>query len=76
MLFVCFHFMPWPHLPPDFEERHESAWLTCPNRLYDPVRGHRLYAEYRALHDHFAGAAKGGDDVLHRLRALRNEATR
>ena len=46
MLFVCFHFMPWPHLPPDFEQRHESAWLTCPNRLYDPVRGHRLYAEY------------------------------
>jgi L-ribulokinase len=36
----------------------------------------RLYAEYRALHDHFAGAAHGGSDVLHRLRDLRNEATR
>jgi alkanesulfonate monooxygenase SsuD/methylene tetrahydromethanopterin reductase-like flavin-dependent oxidoreductase (luciferase family) len=46
MLFVCFHFMPWPHLPDDFEQRYDSAWLTCPNALYDPVRGHRLYAEY------------------------------
>jgi len=36
----------------------------------------RLYAEYRELHDHFAGAQHGGSDVLHRLRALRNEATR
>jgi L-ribulokinase len=30
----------------------------------------RLYAEYRRLHDHFAD---GG--LLHRLRAIRNEAT-
>lgn len=36
----------------------------------------RLYAEYRELHDHFAGALRGGSDVLHRLRALRNEVTR
>jgi L-ribulokinase len=34
----------------------------------------RLYDEYRALHDHFAGAMHGGNDVLHRLRALRSEA--
>jgi L-ribulokinase len=39
----------------------------------DPVRADaydRLYAEYRRLHDHFA---EGG--LLHRLRAIRNEAT-
>jgi len=30
-----------------------------------------LYAEYRALHDHFG---RGGDDVMHRLRALRRAA--
>ncbi|MCG5217834.1 ribulokinase [Streptosporangium sp. KLBMP 9127] len=30
----------------------------------------RLYAEYRRLHDHFADG-----DLLHRLRAIRNEAT-
>ena len=46
MFFVCFHFMPWPHLPADFEQRHETAWLTLPNSVYDPVRGHVLYGEY------------------------------
>jgi alkanesulfonate monooxygenase SsuD/methylene tetrahydromethanopterin reductase-like flavin-dependent oxidoreductase (luciferase family) len=46
MIFVCFHFMPWPHLPADFEQRYESAWLTLPNSLYDPARGHALYGEY------------------------------
>lgn len=30
----------------------------------------RLYAEYTLLHDHFG---RGGNDVLHRLRALREE---
>ncbi len=32
-----------------------------------------LYAEYRALHDHFG---RGGTEVLHRLRAIRNSARR
>ena len=39
----------------------------------DPARADaydRLYAEYRRLHDHFADGA-----MLHRLRAIRNEAT-
>jgi L-ribulokinase len=36
----------------------------------------RLYAEYRELHDHFAGETHGGTGVLHRLRAIRNEAVR
>ncbi len=31
----------------------------------------RLYAEYRELHDYFG---RGGNDVMHRLRALRREA--
>ncbi|MEV0807736.1 ribulokinase [Micromonospora sp. NPDC050200] len=42
----------------------------------DPARAaayDELYAEYRALHDHFG---RGGTDVLHRLRALRNRALR
>jgi L-ribulokinase len=37
----------------------------------DPARAgayDRLYAEYRTLHDHFG---RGGNDVMHRLRALR-----
>src|SRR5690606_16248822 len=39
----------------------------------DPARADaydRLYAEYRRLHDHFADG-----ELLHRLRAIRNEAT-
>ena len=43
--------------------------------LPDPVRAasyDRLYAEYRLLHDHFG---RGGNDVMHRLRALRNEVS-
>ncbi|MEV4467222.1 ribulokinase [Micromonospora echinofusca] len=38
----------------------------------DNVRAYdALYAEYRALHDHFG---RGGDDVMLRLRAMRNAA--
>jgi alkanesulfonate monooxygenase SsuD/methylene tetrahydromethanopterin reductase-like flavin-dependent oxidoreductase (luciferase family) len=53
--------MPWPHLPDDFEQRYESAWLTCPNRLYDPVRGQRLYAEYL---DQLVAAERLGFDAV------------
>ena len=46
----------------------------------DPERGRRydaLYAEYRRLHDYFGyGEAADGNDVLHRLRRIRNEASR
>jgi L-ribulokinase len=44
------------------------AYLPDPERAraYD-----RLYAEYRALHDHFG---RGGSEVMHRLRALRNHS--
>jgi L-ribulokinase len=40
----------------------------------DPARAaayDRLYAEYRTLHDHFG---RGGNEVMHRLRALRAQA--
>ncbi|MFF7159377.1 ribulokinase [Streptomyces sp. NPDC008139] len=48
-------------------ERH--AYTPDPARAaaYDPV-----YAEYRALHDHFG---RGGSDVMHRLRALRTDTS-
>ncbi|KAA1395228.1 ribulokinase [Aeromicrobium ginsengisoli] len=36
------------------------------SKVYD-----RLFAEYTALHDHFG---RGGNDVMHRLHALRREA--
>ncbi|MBG0818802.1 ribulokinase [Planomonospora sp. ID82291] len=57
-------------------KRTEAAYLPDPGRAdaYD-----RLYAEYRRLHDHFGrgeepAGGTAGNDVLHRLRALRNEA--
>jgi len=46
MKFYHFHLMPWPHLPADFAEKHDSAWVWCPNTYYDPVRGHDLYNQY------------------------------
>src|SRR5262245_63954296 len=46
MRFFCFHLMPWAHLPEDFAEHYDSAWVTCPNTLYDPQLGHPLYNRY------------------------------
>ena len=46
MQFFYFHLMPWPHLPADFDRAYSSSWVTLPNRIYDPKRGHRLYNEY------------------------------
>ncbi|MDG4808876.1 ribulokinase [Micromonospora sp. WMMD1120] len=47
---------------------HEAVYRPDPERAraYDA-----LYAEYRALHDHFG---RGGNDVMLRLRAIRNAA--
>jgi alkanesulfonate monooxygenase SsuD/methylene tetrahydromethanopterin reductase-like flavin-dependent oxidoreductase (luciferase family) len=41
-----FHLMPWPYLPEDFDEKFDSAWVWCPNSLFDPVKGQELYNEY------------------------------
>src|SRR5437867_4342864 len=41
--------MSWPHLPADYDG---PAWIWCPNRLYDPSEGHRLYNEYMDLLEH------------------------
>ncbi|MFG1779609.1 ribulokinase [Micromonospora sp. NPDC049048] len=47
---------------------HEGVYQPHPDdaRAYDA-----LYAEYRTLHDHFG---RGGNDVMLRLRAIRNTA--
>ena len=29
----CWHFMSYPYLPTDFDERYETGWVTVPNRL-------------------------------------------
>ena len=46
MKFFFFHLMSWPYLPDDFEKNHDSAWVWCPNALFDPVKGGDLYNEY------------------------------
>ena len=46
----------------------KAAYTPEPGRA---AAYHELYAEYRALHDHFG---RGGSDVMHRLRHLRARA--
>jgi L-ribulokinase len=50
-------------------KRHDDAYLPRPSAaaMYD-----RLYAEYRLLHDYFG---RGENEVLHRLRTIRDSAT-
>src|SRR3954466_6055618 len=42
----CWHFMSYPYLPADFDERYETGWGTVPNRLWDAERSRGLYQEY------------------------------
>ena len=41
-----FHLMPYPHLPDDFEDHYDSAWVWVPNDLFDPDKAHTFYNEY------------------------------
>ena len=43
MRFFSFHLMPYIGLDPSYEG---SAWVTCPNELYDPAVGSTLYNRY------------------------------
>ena len=42
----CGHFMAYPHLPPDFDEKYDSGWITVPNKLWDVEKSRGLYQEY------------------------------
>ena len=46
MKFWMFHLMPWPHLPDNFEDHYDTAWVTCSNGLFDPERGPQVYHQY------------------------------
>ncbi len=46
LTFHYFHLMPWPYLPADFDEKYDSAWVTLPNSIYDPIKGNALYNRY------------------------------
>ncbi|PON14102.1 hypothetical protein C2W62_30870 [Candidatus Entotheonella serta] len=38
--------MAYPYLPADFDETHESGWVTVPNSLWDRDQTDGLYQEY------------------------------
>ncbi len=42
----AWHFMAYPYLPDDFDEKFDSGWVTVPNRLWDRDRSRGLYKEY------------------------------
>ena len=42
----CWHFMAYPYLAKDFDEKQSSGWVTVPNRLWDDERSRGLYQEY------------------------------
>lgn len=46
MEFYYFHLMPYPYLPENFQQQYESTWVTLPNSLYDPEKGHELYNRF------------------------------
>ncbi|HEX6513485.1 MAG TPA: LLM class flavin-dependent oxidoreductase, partial [Chloroflexota bacterium] len=40
------HFMPYPYLPADFDQRFDSGWVTVPNNLWDRDKARGLFQEY------------------------------
>jgi len=42
----AWHFMAWPYLPADFDERYASGWITVPNSLFDRQKARGLYQQY------------------------------
>ena len=42
----CWHFMAYPHLPADFDEKYDSGWVTVPNSLWDAQKSRGLYQQY------------------------------
>lgn len=42
----CWHFMAYPHLPRDFDQKYDSGWVTVPNRLWENEQARGLYQEY------------------------------
>ena len=43
MRFFSFHLMPYPDLPDDYDG---PAWITIPNKLFDPAVGTKIYNRY------------------------------
>ena len=41
-----FHLMPYAHVDLEAIHRLQTAWVTLPNSLYDPIKGAELYNDY------------------------------
>ncbi|WP_158735741.1 LLM class flavin-dependent oxidoreductase [Alteribacillus sp. YIM 98480] len=46
MKFIYQNLMPYRELPKDFNEKYESVFISVPNSLYDPEKGHEMYNDY------------------------------
>lgn len=46
MKFYLMHLMPYADLDLDYDQKHNSAWVTLPNSYYDPKKGAKLYNRY------------------------------
>ena len=42
----CWHFMAYPYLDKDFDEKEYTGWVTVPNRLWNNEKARGLYQEY------------------------------
>ena len=42
----CWHFMAYPYLAKNFDQVHETGWVTVPNSLWDNKKARGLYQEY------------------------------
>ncbi len=42
----CWHFMAYPYLDKDFDQKQYTGWVTVPNSLWDNQRARGLYQEY------------------------------
>ncbi len=42
----CWHFMAYPHLPEDFDEKYDTGWVTVPNSLWDSEKSRGLFQDY------------------------------
>src|SRR5947207_3209414 len=42
----CWHFMAYPYLAKDFDEKEYTGWVTVPNSLWDNNKARGLYQEY------------------------------
>ena len=57
----CWHFMAYPYLPADFDERYDTGWVTVPNSLWDAGKSRGLYQQYI---DQLAYASEIGFDGM------------